>query len=156
MKKRRGFGVFSGWTAAAVLVTSVGCNDFGPTAPSSLPSRTLYTPPSLPPGGNSVPAGVAGVAGVYSQEITTERSGTATVRLSWPNADVSLELYLTSGDCTDAASLLARSCNILGYARPGNPPTMLSAAVTHDTKYLVWVLNPDPISQPITLDIDVQ
>ena len=62
------------------------------------------SPPSPPPT-NTVPAANNGEVGVYRLDVTMPRSGTATVTLRWPNADFSLQLYVTEGACADIASL---------------------------------------------------
>jgi hypothetical protein len=105
---------------------------------------------------NTVAAATNGVVGVYRLDVTMERSGTASVTLRWPNADVSLQLYLTTADCASATNLVAGACTILGVARPGNPPMMVSAPVTSGDLNTVWVLNPDSVSQAVTIAIAIE
>jgi hypothetical protein len=144
------------WLAAAVLATSTGC---GPSTSPTAPGR--FTPPAdnpapAPQPENTVPAATDGVDGVYRVDVRMARSGTAAVALRWPNADVSLKLYVTSGDCANATDLVAGACTILGAARPGNPPVMVSAPVASGDLNTVWVLNPDPFSQSVTISIVIE
>jgi hypothetical protein len=83
------------------------------------------------------------------------RSGMATVTLSWPNADFSLQLYVTSGVCTDAASLLTGGCSVLGSTRPGILPGVVTGPVTGGVN-TIWVLNSDPFPQSFTIDVDIE
>ena len=69
-----------------------------------------------------VPASNAGVPGVYQFTVAMSRSGTATVMLTWPNGDFSLQLYLTAGECAGTTSLVTGGCTILGTTRPGLSP----------------------------------
>ena len=144
------------WLAAAILAACIGCGpSTSPTAPSRItPQAANPVPP--PQADNTVPAATDGVDGVYRLDVRMARSGTAAVALSWPNADVSLKLYLTSGDCANATNLVAGACTILGAVRPGNPPVMVSAPVTGGDLNTVWVLNPDHISQPVTIAIVIE
>lgn len=144
------------WLAAAVLATCIGC---GPSMSPTAPGR--FTPPAgnpvpAPQPGNTVPAATDGVDGIYRVDVRMARSGTAAVALGWPNADVSLKLYLTSSDCANATNLVAGACTILGAARPGNPPVMVSAPVTSGDLNTVWVLNPDHIPQLVTISIVIE
>jgi hypothetical protein len=143
------------WLAAAMLTTCFGC---GPSMSPTDPGR--FTPPPdnpapAPQPGNTVPAATDGIAGVYRLDVRMERSGTAAVTLWWPDADVSLKLYLTRGDCANATSLVAGTCTILGTVRPENPPVKVSAQVTGGDLNTVWVLNPDHIPQAVTIGIAI-
>jgi hypothetical protein len=113
-------------------------------------------PVPAPQPGNTVPAATDGLVGVYRLDVRMERSGTAAVTLWWPNADVSLQLYLTSGDCASATSLVAGRCTILGTVRPDNPPVMVSAPVASGDLNTVWVLNPDHIPQAVKIAIAIE
>ena len=91
---------------AVVLATSIGCGyQSSPTAPTPLPPASS-NPPNPVPATNFVPPANNGEVGVYRSDVTMSRSGTATVVLSWPNADFSLQLYVTIGACADITSLL--------------------------------------------------
>jgi len=142
--------------AAAVVVTCIGCGpSMSPTAPARFPPPADIPLPGPQPE-NTVPAATEGVDGVYRIDVRMARSGTAAVALGWPNADVSLKLYVTSGDCANATDLVAGACTILGAARPGNPPVMVSSPVTSGDLNTVWVLNPDHISQLVTIGIVIE
>ena len=132
---------------AVILATSIGCgNQTSPTAPNPL------TP--APPTTNTVPAANNGEAGVYTLDVTMSLSGTASVTLTWPNADFSLQLYVTSGNCADTARLVTGGCTILGSTRPGTLPGVVTGPVTGGDRYTIWVLNPDPAPQSFRVDVD--
>ena len=57
------------------------------------------------------------------------RSGTATVTLTWPNGDFSLQLYVTGGECANTTSLVTGGCTILGTTRPGTRPGVITRPV---------------------------
>jgi hypothetical protein len=83
-------------------------------------------------------------------------SGTATVTLRWPNADFSLQLYVTSGVCADTTSLVTGECTILGSTRQGSLPGVVTSPVTGGDRYTIWVLNPDPAPQSFTVHVDIE
>ena len=68
-----------------------------------------------------MPAANNGEVGVYRSDVTMSRSGTARVTLSWPNADFSLQLYVTDGACADVTSLVTGGCTVVGSTRLGTP-----------------------------------
>ena len=139
---------------AVILTTSIGCGDpISPTAPSPLPTAAS-SPPSPAPATNIVPAANNGEVGFNRSDVTMALSGTATVTLTWPNADFSLQLYVTSGICADTTSLLTGGCTILGSTRPGTLPGVVTSAVSGGDRYTIWVLNPDPAPQSFRVDVD--
>ena len=105
---------------------------------------------------NTVPAANNGVAGVYRLDVTMSRSGTAIVTLTWPDADFSLQLYVTSGACADATTLLTGGCTILGSTRPGILPGVVTSPVTGSDLNTIWVLNTDPAPQSFRVDVDIE
>jgi len=154
----------TGWTRvtmtavliAVILATSTGCeHQRSPTAPGP-PTPAPSTPPSPVPTGNSVPAANNGEVGVYRSDVTMSRSGTATVALRWPNADFSLQLYVTTGACADITSLAAGGCAIVGRTRPGDLPGLVTNPVTGGDLNTIWVLNPDPFPQSFTVDVSIE
>jgi hypothetical protein len=139
---------------AAVLATSIGCgHQTNLTAPGPL---TLAPPSPRADDGTTVPAANNGEVGVYRSEIIMPHSGTATVTLRWPNADFSLQLYVTSGVCADTTSLVTGECAILGSTRPGSLPGLVTSPVTGGDRYTVWVLNPDPAPQSFSVDVNIE
>lgn len=138
---------------AVILSTSIGCgHQASPTTPS--PTTQGTSSPVPPP--NIVPASNNGVVGAYRLDVTMSRSGTATVTLRWPDADVSLKLYLTEAACANTTSLLTGGCTILAESRVGNPPVVVTSPVMSGKMNTVWVLNPDHIPQPVTVDIRIE
>ena len=141
---------------AVILATSIGCgHQTSPTAPNPL-TQAPSSPPSPVPTPNTVPAANNGEVGVYRLDVTMSRSGTATVTLRWPNADFSLQLYVTSGVCADITSLVTGGCTILGSTRQGSLPGVVTSPVTGGDLNNIWVLNPDPAPQSFTVDVDIE
>ena len=146
-------------TGSLLLVLAAGAADCDgarpPTAPSTLPQQ----PPLGNPGpalSDTVPASNNGVVGVYRSDVTMSRGGTATVTLRWPNADFSLQLYVTTGTCAGPTSLIAGACTILGTTRPGTLPGAVTSPVTNGDLNTIWVLNTDPAPQSFTIDIEIR
>jgi hypothetical protein len=143
-----------------VLVAGIGCGSQGsPTVPSSFVQEPgpITQPGSATRTSNTVPASNAGVPGVYRFDAAMSRSGTATVTLTWPNGDFSLQLYVTGGDCANATSLVTGACTILGTTRPGTRPGVVTRPVVHDEAVTVWVLNPDEEGpQTFTVDVEIK
>lgn len=145
--------------AAAILATGIGCgSQSSPTAPSPVvqaPSP-ISEPGSNTVRSNTVPASNAGVPGVDRFNVAMSDSGTATVTLRWPNADFSLQLYVTRGECADTTSLVTGVCIVLGTTRPGILPGVIASPVVNGDEVTVWVLNPDPYPQPFTVDVAIK
>jgi len=47
-------------------------------------------------------------------------------------------------------------CTILGSARQGSLPAVVSRPVTAGDRYTVWVLNPDPFPESFRLDVFIE
>ena len=141
-----------------VLAAGFSACDKTVTGPTPTPTATSQPSPSPtpPPGTNIVPASNNGVVGVYRLDVTMSRSGTATVSLTWPDADFSLQLYVTSGVCADTTSLVTGGCIILGKTRPGDLPGAVTSAVTGGDMNTIWVLNSDPYPQSFTVDVEIE
>ena len=138
-----------------------GCGGSGspatPLTPSPLPPQAVVPAPAPPgPGSNTVPAADAGGPGVYRFDVAMSRSGTATVTLTWPDADFSLQLYLTRGPCAATTGLVTPgACTILGSTRPGSLPGVVTSPVVSGDVVTVWVLNPDGRPQSATVAVEV-
>jgi hypothetical protein len=146
--------------AGAILATSIGCGPHdSPTAPSSFAQEPRPTPqepdPMTPTVSNTVAASAAGVPGVYRFDAAMSQTGRATVTLKWPNADFSLQLYVTGGGCADMTSLVAGACTVLGKTRPGTLPGVIASPVESGDEITVWVLNPDLDPQAFTLYLEI-
>jgi hypothetical protein len=139
--------------AAALAVFAVGCGSESPTGPSA-----QGPPPTLigPAGSEVVPAAGADGPGTVRRDVVMPRNGLATVTLRWPNADFSLQLYVTSGVCADTATLVTGGCNVLGRTRPGDLPGVVTSPVASGAEHTVWVLNPDPYPQSFTIDVGIE
>ena len=141
---------------AVILATNIGCgHQTSPTAPNPL-TPAPSSPPSPVPTTNTVPAANNGEVGVSRLDVTMSRSGMATVTLRWPNADFSLQLYVTSGVCADTTSLVTGGCTILGSTRQGSLPGVVTSPVTGGDLNTIWVLNPDPFPQSFTVDVVIE
>ena len=137
--------------AASILATSLGCGSVGsPTEPSSFARE----PGPIGQPGRTVPASNGGVPGVYRFDVGMSRTGTATVTLTWPDADFSLQLYVTKGECADTTSLVTGGCTILGTTRPGTLPGVVTTPVLIGEVVTVWVLNPDERPQTFGVEIN--
>ena len=138
---------------------AAGCDGAGPPSPTT-PSLLPPQPPS--PGNprstlsDTVPASTNGVVGVYRSDVMMGRSGSATMTLSWPNGDFSLQLYVTTGTCAGTPSLIAGACTILGATRPGTLPGSVTSTVTNGDLNTIWVLNTDPDPQSFTVDVEIR
>ena len=141
---------------AVLLTTSIGCGgQASPTAPNP-PTPAPLTPPGPVLTPTTVPAADNGEAGIYRSDVTMSRSGTATVTLEWPNADFSLQLYVTRGACIDTRSPVTGECTIVGSSRSGTLPGVVTGFVTGGDRYVIWVLNPDPFPQSFTVDVVIE
>ena len=142
--------------AAMLLATAMACGSA--TEPSSFERQPSGTPAPAPipqPATNMVPASNDGIPGVYRRDVVMSYTGTATVVLKWPDADYSLQLYVTSGACADVTDLLMGACTILGRTRPGELPGMVSRRVTTGDVATIWVLNTDPAPQVVTVVVEM-
>jgi hypothetical protein len=142
--------------SAAMLAISIDCgHPSSPTAPTAL-TQSPPSPPGPVPATTTVPPANNGEIGVYRSDVAMSRSGTATVTLTWPDADFSLRLYLTRGVCADARSLVAGECSVLGSTRPGRLPGIVTSPVIAGDVTTIWVLNPDPFPQTFNVYIFVE
>jgi hypothetical protein len=142
--------------SAALLAANIGCGrQSSPTAPDPL-TPASSNPPSPVPATTIVPAANNGEVGVYRSDVTMSRSGTALVVLRWPNADFSLQLYVTSGACDGITSLVTGGCTIVGSTRPGNLPGVVSGPVASGDLNTIWVLNSDPFPQTFTVNVHIE
>jgi len=143
-----------------VLAAGIGCGSQGnPTVPSSfvVEPGPITQPASGTRTSNTVPPSNAGVPGAYRFDAAMSRSGTATVTLTWPDGDFSLQLFVTGGECANTTSLVTGGCTILGTTRPGTRPGVITRPVLHDDAVTVWVLNPDEEGpQTFTVDVDIK
>ena len=139
-----------------------GCDGSIPSAPSLRPSSfVLQEPRPNEPGPNTVrsstvPASNAGVPGVDRFDVTMSLGGTATVTLTWPNGDFSLQLYVTSGECANTTALVTGECTILGSTRPGTLPGVITSPVVSGDAVIVWVLNPDEWPQAFIVNVGIK
>ena len=140
---------------AVLFATSIGCGQqTSPTAPT--PLTAAPSSPPVVPATTTVPAANNGEVGFSRSDVTMSRSGTATVTLSWPDADFSLQLFVTSGVCADTASLVTGACTILGSTRPGSLPGVVISPVTGGDVNTIWVLNPDPFPQGFSVVVNIE
>jgi len=152
--------------AAAIVAAGVGCVD-SPAKPSSVaqnspivsPGQTVPASPGqiVPtPTGQIVSASNGAAPGVHRFNVAMPHSGTATVMLTWPNGDFSLQLYVTRGVCANTTDLATGACTVLGTTRPGTRPGLVTNAVVSGDVVTVWVLNPDEDSQAFTIGVEIK
>ena len=143
--------------ATALLAASIACGTRGPTAPGGVEQQPPQSPPApvpipIPqPARDTVPASSDGVPGVYRGDVVMPYSGTTSVILRWPDADYSLQLYVTSGACGHITDLLRGACTVLGKTRPGDLPGMVTSRVSRGDVATIWVLNTDAAPKSFTL-----
>ncbi|MEO6236916.1 MAG: hypothetical protein ABIQ52_07930 [Vicinamibacterales bacterium] len=166
MKNRTHAGILI-LVLAAGLVGCDGARAPGPSAPSPVQQPT---PQPVPPSESSPftqrvsdtataaigNPGNGGIWGFYQFDLSVPRSGTATLTLTWANADETLVLYLTTNTCANTASLVAGACTILAKSDGGNPPRVIRSSVTTGDAVKVWVLNYDNYSHNVTVDIGIK
>lgn len=139
-----------------------GCDGSIPSAPSPRPSSLIVQEPRQNEPGprtvrsSTVPASNAGVPGVDRFDVAMSLSGTARVTLTWPNADFSLQLYVTSGECANTTGLGTGECTILGSTRPGTLPGVITSPVVSGDAVSVWVLNPDEWPQAFSVAVEIK
>ena len=139
-----------------------GCDGSIPSAPSPRPSSfVVQEPRPNEPRPNTVRSGTvsasnAGVPGVDRLNVEMSLSGTVRVTLTWPNADFSLQLYATSGECADTTGLVTGECTILGSTRPGTLPGVITSPVVSGDAVSVWVLNPDEWPQAFAVAVEIK
>ena len=157
-----GFSLVTAMFFAVMIATSIGCgHQTSPTAPNPLTPAPSSTPSPRSPASpaltrDTVPAANNDEVGVYRSDVTMSRSGTATVTLRWPDADFSLQLYVTDGACAGIASLVTGGCTIVGRTRQGTLPGVVTSPVTGGDLNTIWVLNPDPFPQGFTVDVYIE
>lgn len=149
----------TGFLLLVLAAGLAGCDSArtpSPTAPSTLSPQAPSTGNPNPTFPNTVPASNNGVVGVYRLDVTMPRTGTATVTLRWPNADFSLQLYVTTGTCAGTTSLMTGGCTILGTTRPGTLPGVVTSPVTNGDLNTIWVVNTDPNPQSFTVEVEIK
>jgi hypothetical protein len=144
-----------------LLTVLTGCDGATPAAPSPGPLPAPAPPPPSPALAlfietGTVPASDAGAPGVYRFDLAMPYSGTATVRLTWPNGDFSLQLEVTRGECPETTSLVTGGCAVLGTTRPGTRPGVITSPVVSGDEITVWVLNSDLDPQAFTVDVEIK
>jgi hypothetical protein len=130
--------------AAAILATGIARGaPSSPTAPDPVvqPPSPIIEPASNTVRSGTVSASNAGVPGVDRFDVGMSDSGTAAVTLTFPNADFSLQLYVTRGECAETASLVTEGCTILGQTGSGILPGVISSPVAGGDEITIWVLN---------------
>lgn len=108
---------------AAVLASSCG-GDSNPTAPTPQPFTQTVT-------------GTVSVFGTTRHSLSIPRSGNLTLRLTWQDATVDLDLYLTAATCME---LYAADCTVLlaSDSSVGTSET-ITRTVTGGEQFQIWV-----------------
>jgi hypothetical protein len=83
--------------------------------------------------------GTVSVFGITEHSVLVSRSGNMTVRLTWADASIDLDLYLTGPDCTGYPPL---DCTILAASDAvGTNEESVQRTVSAGDQYKVWVDN---------------
>lgn len=111
------------------------------------------------PGGGSNSQSVTGTVGVFSETrhpLTVPGSGELTLRLTWGDSSVDLDLYLLAANCTTSLYPLG-SCEILAQSiSPIATSETIRRTVSAGEQFQVWVDNLSTTSaMNYTLSIDV-
>jgi hypothetical protein len=129
-----------------LAVSTFACGGDGgtPTGPSG-------TPPF-----NQTLSGNVAVFGVNRHSVTIPRSGNMTVRLTWQDGSVDLDLYLTASGCVELYPLSA--CNILANSTAlAGTSEQVTRSVSSNDALAIFVDNLDlSRAQAYTVTIEVQ
>jgi hypothetical protein len=112
-------------------------------------------PSGTPPYNQTVPGNVAAY-GVNRHALTVPRSGNMTVRLTWQDGSVDLDLYLTASGCMElypqsACNILANSTALAGTSE------QVTRSVSGNDTLAVFVDNLDlNRGQAYTVTIEIQ
>jgi RecA/RadA recombinase len=96
--------------------------------------------------------GTVGAFGTTEHGVFVSRAGNMTVKLTWADASIDLDLYLTYPDCTGYPPL---DCTILAASNAvGTKEESVQRTVSSGEHYLVWVDNFSE-SQPSNYTIEI-
>jgi hypothetical protein len=130
---------------ALLAVSTIACSGGGsPTGPSG---NTPY---------NQTLSGNVAVYGVNRHSVTVPRGGEMTVRLTWQDGTVDLDLYLAASACLElypqtACNILANSTTVAGTSE------QVTRSVSNNDAFSVFVDNLDVNRvQAYTLTIEVR
>lgn len=129
----------------ALLVTAVVLAVAASSCCGKMPVEPTEPPPVEPPGPTQPTSqdiafsGTVPAYDVTSHSFTSNLDGTLNVTLSWANAAVDLDFYLTDGTCTGYPPL---DCTILAKSvDEGTTTEQLTRALKVNERYLLWVDN---------------
>lgn len=98
--------------------------------------------------------GTVGVFGTSEHTISAGKTGEMAVTLTWANADIDLDLYLTAATCVGYPPI---TCDILDLSDTGTNVEEVNLSVQSGQQYKVWVDNFDELratSYQIRIDIE--
>jgi len=131
---------FIGVVLLACITASCG-NDS--TSPSEQPFNQTVT-------------GTASVFGSTRHGLTIPRNGNLTLRLTWQDPTVDLDLYLTIPSCTASLYPLSSCGVLLASDNASGTVETITRSVTNGEAFQVWVDNVSSRTANYTLGITVQ
>jgi len=145
-----------------IAVGATACADGGatPLAPSAPPSSPANPEPPAPPAPDPDPtgpfSGTVPAFGTNRHTFIAPQTGRVTLRLTWPNAAVDLDLYLASSSCQELYPQGACGILVSSVAADGSSEELQWPVQTGD-EFAVFVDNLDTLSsQPYTISVTVQ
>ncbi len=127
-----------------ISLNMVGCGgSSSPTAPSSLPAGFSQTQTATVGAGSS-----------FRHETLTTRAGTLTIRLTWQDPTVDLDLWLLDSACLTVSS----ACRIVGQSNASaGVSESISRTVTSGERFQTYVENlssTKPQTYTLTVTVD--
>jgi len=114
-----------------VLVATVACGgDDSPTGPSSSQIQPV----------NQTQTGTVSAFGAVRHPLTIQRAGQLTLRLTWSDPMVDLDLYLSAVACTELYPMSACTVLAASDAATGTQESILRTVAAGET-YQIWIDN---------------
>jgi hypothetical protein len=112
------------------LVFAVACGEGG--------DSSLTGPSSVPAGFSQTQTATVGTNSYFRHETVTARSGTLTIRLTWQDPTVDLDLYLLDAACLNVTA----ACQVLGRSDSGSGVSeVISRTVRSGERFQTYVEN---------------
>ena len=135
------------------LLAASACGSSGPAGPGPSPTPTPTPAPVrtvLATKALTLPGGTTA-----SETVDNVPAGAVDVRLTWDEAAVDLNLYVTDTNCSSIVEVLGGSCRVLGQATAAARPEVVTFTAAAIANYQVWARNVSGASQAATLEVGV-
>ena len=125
-----------------LLASACGGGSSSPTAPSNLPA-----------GFSQTQTGTAGIGQFFRHEILVGRTRTMSLRLTWQDPTVDVDLYLFDFDCV----VVSAACNLLATSNSSSGTSeTINRTVTNGDRFQAYVENlSNTKAQTYTLTINI-